>query len=193
MKQETWIWIAIGAGALLLLASITKPIQKAAETAVSTVEAWFDRFRTLIQNFEGLSLTVYQDQAGKWTIGFGHLIVPGDRYFPYGPVKEITLQEALDQLNIDTQVAQKCVSDHVATDLTDGQRAALVSFVFNTGCEAFTQSTILQDVNAGNFDAAASEFDRWNHVHDPATGKLIASAGLTNRRAAERALFEQVA
>ena len=28
--------------------------------------------RSLIESFEGLSLTAYQDEAGVWTIGYGH-------------------------------------------------------------------------------------------------------------------------
>ncbi|WP_143338873.1 glycoside hydrolase family protein, partial [Cronobacter sakazakii] len=45
----------------------------------------------LIKSFEGLRLDKYQDAIGKWTIGYGHLILPNEN-FP----RSLTLQEAED-------------------------------------------------------------------------------------------------
>jgi lysozyme len=43
---------------------------------------------------------------------------------------------------------------------------------------------LLKDVNEGNFEAAATEFEKWDH----AGGKVV--AGLLRRRVAEAAEFK---
>jgi len=61
---------------------------------------------------------------------------------------------------------------------------ALVDFVFNLGRGAFAGSTLLKNLNAGQFDAAATQFDLWDH----AGGQVV--AGLLRRRQAEQAMFQ---
>lgn len=194
MSTRAWVWLALGGGILALwLSTLTKAGQSAVIQAESTVSAFIDQLRQIVARFEGLRLDAYQDEAGLWTIGYGHLIKPGEPYFPYGSIRTITLDQASALLDADTKEAQACVAQNVSAPLTDNQRAALVSFVFNVGCGAFTNSTMLQDINAGNFDAATAEFEKWDHVHDPSTGALVESAGLKTRRLAEAALFTEVA
>jgi lysozyme len=131
----------------------------------------------LIMHYEGVKLTAYQDSVGIWTIGIGHT----------GPdVKQgqtITEAQALELLQDDVQTAEDCIDALVNVDLSQGQFDALVSFVFNLGCKAFKGSTLLSMVNAGRFQEAAKQFDRWCH----AGGVVL--AGLQKRRAAEEALF----
>ncbi|MCY1305462.1 Lysozyme RrrD [compost metagenome] len=67
--------------------------------------------------------------------------------------------------------------------LSQGQFDALASFVFNLGSGNLQCSTLLRKLNAKDYAGAADEFPRWNK----AGGKVL--AGLTRRRAAERALF----
>jgi lysozyme len=189
MENRT-VWLLLGLGTLGVLAWVaatSKTVQAAAGAAVSSL---FDSVRALLQRLEGLRLTAYQDQAGKWTIGYGHLIKPGEPYVPYGIIYTITPQQADELLAADTAEAQACVDANVVVPLTDDQRAALVSFAYNVGCGALISSTLLRLVNAGDFAGAAAEFDKWNHVRDPQTGQLVVSAGLTDRRAAERTVFE---
>ena len=45
----------------------------------------FDPLVTLLREFEGLRLAPYRDTGGLWHIGYGHLIVAGERFAPYGP------------------------------------------------------------------------------------------------------------
>lgn len=72
----------------------------------------------------------------------------------------------------------------VNVPLTDNQLAALSSFSYNIGQDAFTKSTLLKLLNAGyNKPAVSSEFDKWIY----AGGQV--STGLKNRRAAEKQLF----
>ena len=135
------------------------------------------RGRTLIQKFEGLRLTAYQDMVGVWTIGYGHT----------GPdVKAgmtITLQQAEQLLINDLARFEKGVNALVQTPISQNQFDALVSFSYNLGLGSLQQSTLLRLLNAGNFQAAADQFPRWDH----AGGKKV--AGLTARRAAERQIF----
>lgn len=133
----------------------------------------------LIQEFEGLRLAAYPDPAtggGPWTIGYGHTknVKPGDT---------CTEAEASEWLRIDCTEAEACIEAWVEPELTQSQFDALIAFIFNLGCGAFRNSTMLRLINAGNFDAAARQFGRWNH----AGGKVM--AGLTRRRTAEAALF----
>jgi lysozyme len=60
---------------------------------------------------------------------------------------------------------------------------AMVSFSFNVGLGNLQSSTLRMKYSRGEYEAAADEFLKWNK----AGGKIL--AGLTRRRAAERALF----
>lgn len=131
----------------------------------------------LIKKHEGVRLEPYQDVAGLWTIGIGHLIKPGEEF------TSISEEEAEDILRKDLEKAEKCVINGVKTPLSQSEFDALVSFVFNVGCQAFRNSTLLRLVNRGEMDDAAEQFARWNR----AGGKAV--KGLTNRRLAERELF----
>lgn len=132
----------------------------------------------LIKQFEGCELTAYRDVVGVWTIGYGHT----------GDVKEgetITQAQADEILANDLKTYVAGVNNLVKVSINQNQFDALVSFAFNLGVSALGMSTLLQDINAHNFQAAAGEFGHWNH----AGGQVV--AGLTARRAAEAALFEK--
>jgi lysozyme len=135
------------------------------------------RGRALIEKFEGLRLTAYQDMVGVWTIGYGHT----------GPdVKAgltITQQQAEQLLINDLARFNNGVNALVTVKINQNQFDALISFSYNLGLGSLQQSTLLRLLNAGNFQAAADQFPRW----DRAGGKEV--AGLLARRNAERALF----
>lgn len=131
----------------------------------------------LIKNFEGCKLRAYRDIVGAWTIGYGHTgadVAPG---------QAITQVEADQLLAADLRGFEQCVLDAVEVELTQNQFDALVSFAYNLGCRALAGSTLLKLLNAGNTEAAAQQFARWNK----AGGKYV--AGLARRRRAEREMF----
>lgn len=133
----------------------------------------------LTEQFEGLRLSAYQDQGGVWTIGYGHTgadVQPG---------LTITLAQAQALLASDVAASATFVNQAVTVALVQDEFDALVDFVFNLGCGAFAGSTLLRDLNAGNFAAAAGQFDLWDHVN----GQVV--AGLLRRRQAEEALFTE--
>lgn len=133
----------------------------------------------LIKSREQLRLRAYKPTpTDKWTIGWGHT----------GPevVEGVTwvLSQAEQAFARDTQWAATAVMRHVDTLLTQNQFDALVAFVFNVGEPQFKGSTLLRVLNTGDYAGAAGHFAEWNHQ----AGKVL--AGLTVRRAQERALFE---
>jgi lysozyme len=129
----------------------------------------------LIKSFESLRLVAYQDEVGVWTIGYGSTwgVIPGTA---------ITQAQADSRLASDVEVASSCV-DRKCGPLTQNQFDALTSFTFNVGGGAFSGSTLLRLLNAGETAAAALQFVRWDHA-----GSSV-SAGLLTRRERERDLF----
>jgi len=130
----------------------------------------------LTEQFEGCELTAYQDSGGVLTIGYGHT---------EGVTQGMTCTQAQAEawLSADIQWAVSVVRGAVTVPLTQNEFNALVDFVFNVGSANFQSSTLLKDLNAGNFAAAALQFDRW----DVAGGKAV--AGLLRRRIAEEGEF----
>lgn len=132
----------------------------------------------LVKSFEGLELEPYADAGGKLTIGYGHLIKPGE-YFT-----KISHTRAHELLREDLRVAEAYVKRYVRVKLNENQFAALVSLVYNIGPGNFHKSTLLSQLNKGQTARAAEEFLRWNKVGN----KTL--AGLVRRREAEKTLFE---
>ena len=150
---------------------------------------------SLIKQFEGQRLKLYNCPAGHCSVGWGHLVHKGPCD---GSASEQTfingITEEGAQLLLAGDVCYKAeifVRQLVKVPLTQNQYDALVSFVYNVGPdidadtipEGLGDSTLLKKLNAGDYAGAADEFLHWNH----ANGKVL--AGLTRRREAERALF----
>jgi len=130
-----------------------------------------------IKSHEGWRAQLYLDAAGFATIGYGHLLKPDEDYFL------IDKTEGERILKEDLKIAESAVNDFVKVELTQGMYDSLVSFVFNLGVGAFKRSTLLNVLNAGDYESASNELLRWNR----AGGEI--NQGLVNRRRAERNLF----
>lgn len=133
--------------------------------------------------------TTYICPAGVLTIGWGHTNANGRQIKP-GDVW--TQGECDAALREDLKVAEKAVRRRVKVELTLHQFEALTSFTFNCGEGNLAKSSLLRLVNAKDFDRAADAFMAWNKAKDPRTGQLRELKGLTRRRAAEAALFQEV-
>ena len=134
-----------------------------------------------LKQWEGLRTNAYQDSGGVWTIGYGHTAAAGTPAPHQGMV--ITASEAEDILLKDLTQYEAAVENNVKVKLNDNQFAALVSFAFNVGINAFKNSTLLKKLNQGNFDAVPTELMKWTK----AGGKKL--QGLVNRRRAEGYLW----
>lgn len=138
----------------------------AAALAVSTVAI-----------YEGKVNGTYVDPVGVLTSCYGHT----------GPElrkgQAFTDEQCLAQLQADL-VKHAAALDCIKKPLSDGQKAAFLSFAFNVGNGAFCGSTLVRKANAGDIDGACAELSRWTY----AGGKQL--PGLVKRRAAERQLCE---
>ena len=132
----------------------------------------------ILKFFEGCKLTAYQDSVGVWTIGYGHTKGVYDGM-------TITQEEAEQMLLTELEEYEGYVEKYVTVPLTQNQFDALVVWVYNLGPTNFRRSTLLKELNSGNYTAAGNEITKWNK----AGGKVL--AGLVKRREAEAELFNE--
>lgn len=125
---------------------------------------------------EGRKYEAYKDVAGVWTVCDGHTgpdIIRNKRYSD---------QECDRFLWKDLQPAKRTVDRLVKVPLGEYQRAALYSFVFNVGSDAFSKSTLLRKLNKGDHAGACEEMRRWVYAGG------MKWKGLQNRREMERSM-----
>jgi lysozyme len=135
----------------------------------------------LIKDFEGCRLRAYQDVAGIWTIGYGHIrnVKDGDL---------ITETQAEGLLRTDLTGAETAVETSSRPSQTsDNQFAAMVVLCFNIGTGAFADSTVLRKHMLGAHHEAADAFLMWDKATVDGVKRPV--AGLTRRRNAERSLY----
>ena len=99
----------------------------------------------MLEGFEGLRLTAYQDSAGVWTIGYGHThgVQPGQK------ISQATAEQYLKD---DLAWAQDAVRRNVHVPINQNQFDALVSLTYNLGANGYPG--LLSDLNRGDYAAA---------------------------------------
>jgi lysozyme len=121
---------------------------------------------------EGKRNDAYLDSVGVPTVGVGHT----------GPEVHLGLHWTDDQVEAalarDLERFETAINSSVTVGLEPYQFDALVSFSFNVGVGAFQSSTMLKQINRGQFELAALQFDRWRIPPE-----------ITRRRSAEREQF----
>jgi lysozyme len=137
------------------------------------------RGQAITESFESCRLKAYPDVRGVWTIGYGHT----DEVHPTDVISQ---HKAVEFLLEDIQTAVDAVNRLVTVPLTQDEFDALADFTFNVGIGALAESTLLRDINAEEFKAAADQLLLWDH----ANGKVI--VGLLRRRIAEQSLFNGI-
>jgi len=146
---------------------------------VSTKKVTVSKIPTdLIKKYEGCELTAYKCPAGKWTIGYGTTI-----YEDGTPVKEgdkIT-QARAEQL-LDAYLNSEVYPRLSGVTLTDNQKQALASLIYNIGWSAFSKSQCWKAIKAQDWPEV---FYNWDWIK--ANRKPM--KGLIKRRAEELALF----
>ena len=135
-----------------------------------------------LKRFEALRLKPYKDAGGKFTVGWGHLIKRPEENYLLNK-NGISVGKANQLLQGDVQIAEKAVKRLVKVPLSGNQLDALISFVYNIGVGAFSRSSMLKYLNAGQYREAANEFPAWRYVNKRE------NAGLLARRAKEQSLF----
>jgi lysozyme len=155
----------------------------------------------LIKDFEGFVAYPYDDlvvSGGKYpewtggatrgtvTIGYGHTNLSN---FPPKIVPGMRMTEAEGSTllrKVLAAVYEPEVKRLVKVPLTQNEYDALVSFTYNAGGGNLAKSTLLRKLNAGDYEGAAAEFDRW------VSSKGQRLNGLIRRRNAEEALFRSI-
>jgi len=132
----------------------------------------------LIRLFESFSPTLYRDMAGLWTVGWGHLVKPGEVFdLPLSPENgEIVLLR-------DVSVAERAISRLIRVPLNQNMFDSLTSWTFNLGSGALQASMLRQVINRGDLDEAPAQIRRWVY----AGGRKL--KGLIRRREVEARLF----
>ncbi len=136
-----------------------------------------DAGRAFIKAFESLRLTPYRDDAGNWTVGYGHLIGSDE------PIVTWTQDHADAEFAADVTEVDIGLADLISVELRQHEFDAIASFAFNCGTNAFRNSTLRRVLNEQDYVAAALELGRWGR----AGGKW--NAGLLRRRIGEMAIF----
>jgi len=133
---------------------------------------------------EGLEVEAYVDVAGVKTICIGHTgpdVALGQR--ATRAICEDLLSADLDPV----WAAEDKYIRNVGT-LPAYTRAAIASFIFNVGVDAFKGSSVLTYLNAGKVADACNALLRWTKARAGPQGALVVVRGLVNRRVAERQL-----
>jgi len=128
---------------------------------------------TYLAEWEGLSLEPYDDGFGYLTIGVGHLVQPHEANELSEP---ITPARAYELLSDDVRDAEDAINRFVEVPLEQHQFDALCCWTFNIGITAMRQSTLVRELNTGDYEAPVRELPRWNKVR----GQTV--RGLVNRR-----------
>lgn len=140
---------------------------------------------TFLIEVEGVELTPYPDSAGHMTVGVGHLMNEEDVHGP------ITYSEAMQYLDLDSQIALGSVDKLVKVPLNYHEKAAVASWIFNLGEDKVKGTNTLALLNSGNKEGFANALLQWDKVTVIIDGKKVkvSEHGLLNRRHKERALF----
>lgn len=138
----------------------------------------------LIKEFEGFSGTAYLCSAKKATIGYGNTFWEDGTPVKIGDQiskerAETLLKHVVDNFSVAVEV-------DIKIEVTQNQFDAMVSLAYNIGLGAFKNSTLLRQLNRGDFVGASQEFLRW----DKSNGKPL--LGLTRRREREKLLFDSL-
>jgi lysozyme len=115
--------------------------------------------------------------------GYGHRVTECGYEHP----DSVSEPVALDWLDSDIQHIRRQISASVDTPLSQGQMAALTSYIHDVGFEAFYRSPIRTRLNAGDYAGAANALRLSQQIS--AEGVLRFDEAVIHRRAAEAALF----
>ena len=144
----------------------------------------------LIKESESFVGHPYLCPAGIPTIGYG------STHYEDGKAVKLTDGYIAESVGLSLLVKtlgsyESAVNSFVTVQLNQNQFDALVDFVYNLGIGSLQKSTLLKKLNALDYSGAALEFLKWNKSRNK-DGVLVELAGLTIRRKAEKALFEEV-
>jgi lysozyme len=129
----------------------------------------------IIKEEETLQLEAYE-LGGYWQIGYGHLMLEGEK-------DEITEAEAEAFLRDDLIWCEGAIERYVTVPVTLNEFSAMVAFCYNVGSGKTRGSSIVKKINLDDRPGAANAFLLWNQMNG------VVMQALAKRRARERTLF----
>ena len=139
-----------------------------------------DAMLALIRRFEGCKLRAYICPAGVWTIGWGATgqgVRAGTQW---------TQQQADDRLDSDAEAYAKAAGNLSTVLWFDPDKhAAIADFCYNLGSTRYKSSTLKRRIDAGDWQGAAEELQKW------VWGGGRKLPGLVARRSAEAELLNK--
>lgn len=150
--------------------------------------------RVLLTTLEGDAPLPYQDSAGLWSLGVGHLLtrselasgkidLPTFGVCRYG--SDAWPQAWIDDLlRQDLRTTELGLRRHVRVLLSQSQYDALCCWTFNVGVDALRTSTLLKRLNTWHHEEVPAQMRRWVY----AGGRVV--EGVRARRDRESALWE---
>jgi lysozyme len=129
----------------------------------------------IIKEEETLQLEAYE-LGGLWLIGYGHLMLEGEK-------DAISEAEADAFLTEDLHWCEGAIERYVTIPVTLNEFSAMVAFCYNVGSGKTRGSSIVKRINKQDRPGAANAFLLWNRMNG------VVMKALANRRARERTLF----
>lgn len=129
----------------------------------------------IIKEEETLQLEAYE-LGGLWLIGYGHLMLEGEK-------DVITEEEADAFLREDLHWCEGAIERYVTIPVTLNEFSAMVAFCYNVGSGKTRGSSIVKRINSEDRPGAANAFLLWNRMNG------VVMKALAKRRARERTLF----
>jgi lysozyme len=129
----------------------------------------------IIKEEETLQLIAYE-LGGYWQIGYGHLMLEGEK-------DVITAEEAEAFLVKDLSWCEGAIERYVSIPVTLNEFSAMVALCYNIGSGKIRGSSIIKKINIDDRPGAANAFLLWNRMNG------VVMQALAKRRARERTLF----
>lgn len=154
-----------------------------AAIAAFALSAFADKAADFIKGIEGFRPSAYLCQAGELAIGYGFT---DPRLIAKGTISRAEADRELDR--ICGTIRQRLRMELKGQRLTDGEEAAVVSFIYNVGWYNFKCSRMCRLIIQGKRGSdVAEEFRRWTYVSQD--GRKVKSKGLQKRRLSEAVMF----
>lgn len=133
--------------------------------------------------------TEEERRQNKRTIGYGHVIKPGEKFGT-----SITEAQATELLRKDLAWAEAAVNKWAHASITQAYFDALVDHVINNGSGSIQPDNVAGDfddaVRGGNWPAVRVKLLEFKNQRNAKTGKLEPVDGLIRRTIARQALFD---
>lgn len=139
----------------------------------------YDEIYQLIRKEEGINYTAVpdgKDEKGNtlYTIGIGHQIqVDTEPELLYSTITE---EQAVAIFAKDIEKIVADMNRNIKVPLNKNQQLALISLRYRIGPNYFNNSTLLKELNKGNYQNASNEFKNWRISEGRVVPGLVARA-----------------